>query len=156
MLTEFQPVVRFRVWRGPLEDLTSRPLDTRFLTPVDGARGLLFGGESSTLFEGATGLPPSWPKDLSIRFADLRQYSVLQVSRDRGVPVVFLGAILILAGLLPALYTSRRKVWIRAVANGRGTVLEVGGYALQRTGPFEDEFARLVDDLTRAAEPAPR
>jgi cytochrome c biogenesis protein len=88
---------------------------------------------------------------ITISFPDLRQYSVLQVSRDRGVWIMFLAAILVLLGLLPALYTSRRKVWVRAETDGGTTVLKVGGFALQRKAQFEEEFAKLVDELERAA-----
>ena len=87
-------------------------------------------------------------------FADLRQYTVLQVSRDRGVWIMLVAAVLILVGLVPALYTSRRRIWVRAEpANGGsgGSVLKVGGYALQRTSQFEEEFARIVDRLRSAA-----
>ena len=73
-----------------------------------------------------------------------------QVSRDRGVPFVLLAAILVLLGLLPALYTSRRKVWVRAEPNGTGTVLKVGGFALQRKPQFDEEFSKLVDAMARA------
>ena len=75
----------------------------------------------------------------------------LQVSRDRGVPLVLLAAILVLLGLLPALYTSRRKIWVRAEPNGNGTVLKVGGFALQRKPQFDEEFSKLVDAMARAA-----
>jgi cytochrome c biogenesis protein len=92
---------------------------------------------------------------LTISFPELRQYSVFQVSRDRGVPLVLLAAILVLLGLLPALYTSRRKVWVRAEPNGTGTVLKVGGFALQRKPQFDEEFSKLVDAMARAAGDAP-
>jgi len=158
MVQEFQPILRYRVWQGQLADLSPHSLDTRFLQPVPGADGLIAGGEEADLLEEATGVPPSWPSDLTIRFADLREYSVLQVTRDRGVPVVLLAAILILVGLLPALYSSRRKLWVRAEPGVRGTVMKVGGFALQRREQFEDEFQRVVADLRRvgrAPEPEP-
>jgi cytochrome c biogenesis protein len=63
---------------------------------------------------------------------------------------VLTGAILVLLGLLPALYTSRRKVWVRAEPDGDGSVLRVGGLALQRKAQFEDEFANILDELVRA------
>ena len=87
----------------------------------------------------------------TISFPELRQYSVFQVSRDAGVPLVLAAAILILVGLLPALYSSRRKVWVRADPDGDGAVLRVGGLAMQRKPQFEEEFARLVDALASAA-----
>jgi cytochrome c biogenesis protein len=73
------------------------------------------------------------------------------VSRDAGVPLVLGAAILILVGLLPALYTSRRKVWVRVDPAGEGSVLKVGGFALQRKGQFDEEFAKLVAALVAAA-----
>jgi cytochrome c biogenesis protein len=150
MLQEFQPIVRYRVWQGRLADLSTHTLDTRFLQPVSGARGLIGGGASADVLDGATGVPSSWPQDLSIRFADVREYSVLQVTRDRGVPVVVLAAILILVGLLPALYSSRRKLWVRAREDERGTELQIGGFALQRRDRFDEEFERVVADLQHA------
>ena len=87
---------------------------------------------------------------LTISFPSVRKYSVLQVSRDRGVSIVLLAAILILVGLLPALYTARRKVWVRVQAAGTGSVVQIGGFALQRKTQFEEEFARLVHALTEA------
>ena len=59
----------------------------------------------------------------------------------RGVPIVLLAAILILVGLLPALYTSRTEgVGARRTERG-GSLLKVGGFALQRKAQFEEEFA---------------
>jgi cytochrome c biogenesis protein len=94
-------------------------------------------------------------EDLTVTFADLKRYTVLQVARDRGLWIMLAAAILILLGLVPALYTSRRKVWVRAEPASEGSVLKIGGYALQRTSQFEEEFARLVDRLARAAGRSP-
>ena len=113
--------------------------------------GVVGGGQTVSLDTGKP-LGPGAPQDgLTMSFPDLRQYSVLQISRDRGVPIVLLAAILVLVGLLPALYTSRRKVWVRAEASGTGAVLKVGGFALQRKPQFEEEFTKLVEAMTKAA-----
>jgi cytochrome c biogenesis protein len=103
------------------------------------------------LTEGEAVDDPATADGLTIGFPELRKYTVLQVSRDAGVPLVLLAAILILLGLLPALYGSRRKVWVRAEAVDDGAVLKVGGFALQRKARFEEEFPELVDALARAA-----
>ncbi len=60
-------------------------------------------------------------------------------------------AILILVGLLPALYSSRRKVWVRADPHGSGSLLRMGGLAMQRKPQFEEAFARLVTAVATAA-----
>jgi len=149
MVQAFQPFMRFSVYRGDLADPSPLSLETAGLRR--GARGIVGGGQTVDL---KTGRPVAGDSagSLTMSFPELRQYSVLQVSRDRGVPLVLLAAILVLLGLLPALYTSRRKVWVRAEADGSGTVLKVGGFALQRKSQFDGEFAKLVDAMARATE----
>jgi cytochrome c biogenesis protein len=149
MLTEFAPVIRFTVWRGPITDPSLTSLDTTFMKKA--TSGVVGGGRAASLATGRLLDPGAPNQGLTLSFDDLRQYSVLQVSRDHGVPIVLLAAILVLVGLLPALYTSRRKVWVRAEANGTGTVLKVGGFALQRKPQFDEEFSKLVEAMTKAA-----
>jgi cytochrome c biogenesis protein ResB len=60
-------------------------------------------------------------------------------------------AILLFLGLLPALYTSRRRVWVQAEPHGVGAVIDLGGFAFQRRAQFEDEFSDLVEAVTSAA-----
>jgi cytochrome c biogenesis protein len=147
-MTEAQdPFITVQAFRGPLTDPALSGLET---ATMDEWNHVLVGqGQTKTLGEdGAGGM-------LTVSFPELRQYSVFQMSRDRGVWIVLTAAILVLLGLLPALYTSRRKVWVRAEPDGDGSVLKVGGLALQRKPQFEDEFANLVDELVRACgEPA--
>jgi cytochrome c biogenesis protein ResB len=54
-----------------------------------------------------------------------------------------------LVGLLPALYSSRRRVWVRALPDGAGSRVEVAGQAFQRKSAFEEEFKAIVADLDR-------
>jgi cytochrome c biogenesis protein len=153
MTQSFQPIMFYDVYRGDLTDPSLTSLDTSVMRKagegVVGAEQTVDLRTGVALEEGAT------PTGLTISFPELRQYSVLQVSRDRGVPLVLLAAILVLLGLLPALYTSRRKVWVRAEPNGNGTVLKVGGFALQRKPQFDEEFSKLVDAMARAAGDGP-
>jgi cytochrome c biogenesis protein len=138
------PILQVAAFRGPLTDPSLRALDTSTMRPWGG--GLIVGqGQTKRLGIDGDG------STIRMAFPEIRQYSVLEVSRDRGVWIMLLAAILILLGLLPALYTSRRKVWVRAEAGEAGTVLKVGGFALQRKAQFEEEFAKLVDQLARAS-----
>jgi cytochrome c biogenesis protein len=165
MVEAVEPLLRYRVWRGSLTDLSLSSLDTAFMRrgasgflgrgqTVDLDRGCLVGGAGLGGDNGDVDDRPGCPKGpvgFRMSFPELRQYSVLQVSRDAGVPLVLGAAILILVGLLPALYTSRRKVWVRTDPAGEGSVLKVGGFALQRKGQFDAEFAKLVAALVAAA-----
>jgi cytochrome c biogenesis protein len=153
MTQEFQPLLFFKVFRGDLTDTSPLSLDTSVMRKA--GQGVVGAGQTVDLRTAKALADGSSPSGLTISFPELRQYSVLQVSRDRGVPLVLLAAILVLLGLLPALYTSRRKVWVRAEPDGNGTVLKVGGFALQRKPQFEEEFSRLVDAMARAAGGAP-
>lgn len=142
MLVEYAPVMTWEAFEGDLRaELVQSVgvLDTSAMRPLD--TGVLGAGETVDLRPG-----------LTVGFTDLRQYTVLSVSRDRGLWIVLAAAILILIGLLPALYTSRRKLWVTAEAAGAGTLLKVGGFALQRRSQFEEEFSRLVRDLRRVPE----
>jgi cytochrome c biogenesis protein len=89
----------------------------------------------------------SLPEGLEISFPELRQYTQFLVKRDAGVGITLWSAILLLGALLPALYSSRRRVWVRAEPEGTGSRIEVAGFALQRKAAFEDEFEDLAGAL---------
>jgi cytochrome c biogenesis protein len=163
MVAENAPFMRYTVWRGRLLDLSRGALDTSLMRQI--GSGVVGAGQTVDLSKGCVvgagaGSPGELPANvctgeadpaLAMTFADLRRYSVLQVTRDVGVPIVLLAAILLLLGLLPALYTSRRKLWVRAEPVDGGTLLKVGGFALQRKAQFEEEFAKVVEAIVRAS-----
>lgn len=148
MIREYNPVMTYEAFAGDL--LADRvrsvgDLDTTALEPV--AEGVLGAGQTVDLPEGVT-----------LSFPDLRRYTVLEVARDRGTGLVFVAAILVLGGLLASLYGSRRRVWVAVGApataddagvrtSAVGSIVAVGGFAVQRMPEFEREFARLVADL---------
>jgi cytochrome c biogenesis protein len=160
MVSEFDPVMQYTVWRGTLTDLSLSGLDTTGMQRV--SDGLIGAEQTVDLERGCRvglaadedrlgiGCDDGTASTFTMGFSELRRFTVLQVSRDATVPYVLLAAILILVGLLPALYVSRRKVWIRADPDGDGSVLKAGGFALQRKTQFEEEFARLVEALATA------
>jgi len=149
MLVEFDPIIRFSVWEGALTDLSTNRLDTTGLDEV--SSGIVGAGRTADLADGAALAAGDAGSGATISFTELRQYSVFQVGRDAGVPLVLAAAILVLVGLLPALYSSRRKVWVRADPDGDGSLLRVGGLAMQRKPQFEEEFDRLVGALVSSA-----
>ena len=142
--------MRYTVYEGRLTDPSPVSLDVT-LHGQDGDRGSSAPGTEADLATGQLLEDGQTPDGPVLAFTDLKQYSVFQVAKDRGVPIVLVAAILILLGLLPALYSSRRKVWVRVEPSDGGSRLLVGGFALQRKAQFEEEFDRLVEALTRAA-----
>ncbi|MCA1829948.1 MAG: cytochrome c biogenesis protein ResB [Actinobacteria bacterium] len=84
---------------------------------------------------------------ITVTFDGLKKYSIFEIASNPGAPWLLAAAILILVGLIPALYSSRRRVWVRAVAAAEGSRLEIAGHALQRKAAFEEEFRALVREL---------
>jgi cytochrome c biogenesis protein len=118
----------FTLDRSRLELLGDRPL---LLTP----------GQSRKLANG-----------MVVSFTDLKQYSVFTLARDPGVPVVAVAAALLLLGLVPSLYVTRRRVWVQAAPDGvGGTRVELAGLALQGKAAFEGELARLAEQVARGS-----
>ncbi|HYT26696.1 MAG TPA: cytochrome c biogenesis protein ResB, partial [Actinomycetota bacterium] len=128
----------FTLDRTDLRPLADRPL----LIPLGGTRKL--------------------PNGLgTVSFTGVRQYTVLTLARDPGVPVVLAAAVLVLLGLLPSLYVTRRRVWVRVtpMPAGRrvaGCRVEVAGLAMQGKAAFADEFSELAAELGRQLDRSPR
>lgn len=162
------PFMSYQVWEGKLLDASLSGLDTRFMHQtstgglgqgwtVDLERHCIVSGPPAGLPASLSSIlcPQGTEPGLTMSFPALRQYSVLQVSRDATVPFVLAAAILIVLGLLPALYVSRRKVWVRVRPGTTGSIVQVGGFALQRKDRFDEEFVSLVDAVVRAGGGAP-
>jgi cytochrome c biogenesis protein len=91
----------------------------------------------------------------TVAFTGVKQYSVLTLARDPGVPLVAAGAALVLVGLLPSLYVTRRRVWVRAEPAPGGASVALAGLALQGKPAFAEEFRRLVAEVERALGRSP-
>jgi cytochrome c biogenesis protein len=139
MLEARDPFMFLQAYRGDLRLTAAQSvfrLDKRGLERWEGG-GIRLGGTARL------------PGGLEISFPELREYTQFQVKRDPGLGLILASAIALLLGLLPALYSSRRRLWVRAVADGACTRLQVGGFALQRRSAFDEEFRRLVRELVR-------
>jgi cytochrome c biogenesis protein len=77
--------------------------------------------------------------------ADEKYYTGLQVAKDPGVWVVWLGCALMVVGISMAFFLSHKRLWCR-VAHGRVTV---GGTASKNQAGFELLFEELVGKLKK-------
>ncbi|HEX2027942.1 MAG TPA: cytochrome c biogenesis protein ResB, partial [Nitriliruptorales bacterium] len=131
------PLLLINAWRGDLR-----------LDRVQGVNDL----DTTAMQEvGAAALRPGFEVELPggdrVAFAEMRHWVGFQVSRRPTDPLLLVAAGLLLAGLLPALYAYRRRVWVRAATEGDRTVVTVSGHAFQRPHAFDDEFASVVRTL---------
>jgi len=80
---------------------------------------------------------------LHFKGEEKRMYTGLQVAKDPGVEVVWLGCILMVVGIFAAFFMSHRRIWVR-IQKGSVTV---GGNASKNQGAFQQTFDELVDRL---------
>jgi len=72
-----------------------------------------------------------------------RMYTGLQVAKDPGVGIVWLGCLLMVVGIFAAFFLSHRRIWVRIQ---HGTVT-VGGNASKNQAAFQLFFEGLADKL---------
>ena len=77
------------------------------------------------------------------RGAEEKMYTGLQVAKDPGVEIVWLGCLLMIVGIYVAFFMSHRRIWVR-IQNGSVTV---GGNASKNQGGFLLTFEGLVERL---------
>ncbi len=80
---------------------------------------------------------------LHYKGAEEKMYTGLQVAKDPGVEIVWLGCILMMLGIYTAFFMSHRRIWIR-IQDGAVTV---GGNASKNQGGFQLSFEVLVTQL---------
>lgn len=90
---------------------------------------------------------------LHYKGAEERMYTGLQVAKDPGVEIVWLGCLLMVIGIYIAFFMSHRRIWVR-IQHGSVTV---GGNASKNQGAFQQNFEGLVErlttDLTKEKQP---
>ena len=111
------------------------PVDTAMLRP----------GDAKELAKGS----------LTVEFADLGYWSGLQVSHAPGRWVLALSGVLVLLGLVPSLYSYRRRVWVEVDGDDGGARVTVAGVALQRKAAFEDEIHGVANVLSQTLQATP-
>jgi cytochrome c biogenesis protein len=79
------------------------------------------------------------------------QASVFQLTRAPGKKVVYLGSLLLVAGIFSMFYVRERRLWFWLKDNGhRGVEVIMAMSTARRTLDFEKEFARTRDAVARA------
>jgi cytochrome c biogenesis protein len=76
-----------------------------------------------------------------------REYTGLQVTKDPGVWIVWVGCILLVLGLMVAFFFSHQRIWV-LIPRGKATIL-VSGTANKNPMAFERRFHRTIAALER-------
>lgn len=73
-------------------------------------------------------------------------YTGLQVTKDPGVWVVWIGCFMMMFGLYYSFFVVRKRVWARIFFEGDRTSITIAGHS-PRSRMFEEEFAKILDDI---------
>lgn len=138
------PLMLFQEYRGDLRLAASQNVNTLDTTDLESTGG------GAMRLDGTVEMSDG----VTVRFPELRRWVGFQVSYRPTVPYLLLGALLVLLGLIPALYAYRRRLWVEAVhdeTTGR-TRVTIAGRAFQRPQAFEAEHERIVTELRRGID----
>lgn len=106
------------------------------VTHLDGEKrhflGVLFPGGTVTM------------GNISLRFDDLKPYSSFVVSRDYGVPVIFAGCLVLLAGLLLTYFWVPEAWWAAVTGDGDKSTVVIGATTERFKESFRERFADSI------------
>jgi cytochrome c biogenesis protein len=78
----------------------------------------------------------------------LKKYTGLQVNKDPGEILVWLGSILLIAGIMIAFFMSHKKLWISLRTDNKGrSELTIGGTANKNREAFAKEMEQMIQSL---------
>jgi cytochrome c biogenesis protein len=83
----------------------------------------------------------------TVKEIEPRYYSGLQVTKDPGVWVVWVGCFLMMGGFYAAFFLSHRRIWVRLTEKGGKTSIEIAGASHRDRAGFEKEFEKISQAL---------
>ena len=81
----------------------------------------------------------SGDSDYLLKFASIVYFTGLQISRDPGISIIWIGSLLMLIGMFLSFYLSYKRIWIKFSSDS----LEIGGRSYKDRTSFEKEFEKL-------------
>jgi cytochrome c biogenesis protein len=90
--------------------------------------------------------------DLSFEFKDIKaaQYSGIQMAKDPGVNLIWVGCTLLMVGLLVAFFWPPREIKIILEESQNKTDVTAGGIATKNREEFQSEFENIMNSLRRS------
>ena len=84
-------------------------------------------------------------KDISARY-----YTGIQITYDPGIPVVWIGFVLLVVSLIIIFFTSHQRIWIKIIPNIKK--IEITGTCNKHPVSLEKEIRYLYERLKRYSE----
>jgi len=86
---------------------------------------------------------------VSIGELEQRYYTGLQVTRDPGVWVVYLGFCLMIAGCFITFFMPHQRLWVRVEPEGEGSRVAVSGASAKNPLAMDRKVDRIAEELAR-------
>ncbi|MBM4349211.1 MAG: cytochrome c biogenesis protein ResB [Deltaproteobacteria bacterium] len=83
---------------------------------------------------------------LTLEEIGTKEYTGLQVTKDPGVWVVWIGCSLMIIGLIVSFFFSHQRIWVRMPARAGGEIVLAGSANKNRLG-FEKKFGQIVEGM---------
>lgn len=100
--------------------------------------------------------PETWqlPEGHRVEFIDYWgvEYTGLQVRKDPGVWIVYLGCITMSIGLFIAFFMSHRKIWVKVIEEKNNTRVLIGALSNKNRAAFERKIDKIISVLTKKHE----
>ena len=78
-----------------------------------------------------------------------KYFTGLRVTRDPGVPLVALAALLMVIGLMMVLFSYARQIWIRIDSEGEQTRISIAGRSRKNSAGLDAEIKQILDLLVQ-------
>ena len=94
-------------------------------------------------------LNPSAFKPYTFYLEDLESkfYTGLQVNRDPGVSIVWIGCFLMIGGFFVTFFMSHRRIWVRVSSEKQGSTISIAGTSNKNPVGLQRELSHLGIDL---------
>jgi cytochrome c biogenesis protein len=100
--------------------------------------------------KGSITIRPRPGEELTLSFRQLYS-TLLLATKDPGVPLVYLGCILMIAGLAVILFMSHQRIWIQISTGAeQGSLIQISGTSNKNKQAFAKRFQKLIDRLDQA------
>ncbi|MEW5902297.1 MAG: cytochrome c biogenesis protein ResB, partial [Acidobacteriota bacterium] len=120
---------------------------------IEGVQGgeKVFSGWVFAKFPDFTRMHSTKETDFSFEFRDVQapQYSVIQMAKDPGVTLIWIGSTLVMLGLVLAFYWPAREVRILLEASAGKTEVTAGGIAAKSREAFQAEFEAIMSNVRK-------
>jgi cytochrome c biogenesis protein len=120
---------------------------------IEGKQGeeTIFSGWVFAKFPDFTRMHSAKESDLTVELKDVQapQYSVIQVAKDPGVGLIWIGCALLMAGLFLAFYWPAREIRLILEPGQGRTEIAAGGISAKSREAFEAELKGIINSLRK-------